>query len=119
MSIHLGDSVVYGHLWSTEEARSLLGEEARFRAWLDILATLAEAQAEVGLIPAEAAGCIRDYATEGEIDLDRIAAETRATGHSTLGLIRVLRATSSLLPPASGSTTERRSRTSPTPGPRR
>ena len=97
MSIHLGDSVVYGHLWNTEEARSLLGEEARFRAWLDILATLAEAQAEVGLVPAEAAGCIRDYATEGEIDLDRIAAETRATGHSTLGLIRVLRAT---LPPS-------------------
>ncbi len=93
MSIHLGDSVVYGHLWSTEEAQSILGEEARFRAWLDILATLAEAQAEVGLVPADAAVCIRDYASTAEIDLDRIAAETRATGHSTLGLIRVLRAT--------------------------
>ncbi len=93
MSIHLSDSVVYGHLWATEEARSILGEEARFRAWLDILATLAEAQAEVGLVPTEAAAFIRVYADETQLDLERVATETRATGHSTLGLIRVLRAT--------------------------
>ncbi len=93
MSIHLSDSVVYGHLWATEEARSILGEEARFRAWLDILATLAEAQAEVGLVPTEAAASIRVYADETQLDLERVATETRATGHSTLGLIRVLRAT--------------------------
>ena len=93
MSIHLGDSVVYGHLWATDEARALLGEEARFRAWLDILATLAEAQAEVGLVPAAAAAAIRVHAGASEIDLERIAGETRATGHSTLGLIRVLRST--------------------------
>ena len=91
MSIHLGDSVVYGHLWATDEARGILGEEARFRAWLDILATLAEAQAEVGLVPAVAAEAIRAHADGAEIDLERIAGETRATGHSTLGLIRVLR----------------------------
>ena len=93
MSIHLSDSVVYGHLWATEEARSILGEEARFGAWLDILATLAEAQAEVGLVPTEAAAFIRVYADEAQLDLERVATETRATGHSTLGLIRVLRAT--------------------------
>ena len=93
MSIHLSDSVVYGHLWATDEARDILGEEARFRAWLDILATLAEAQSEVGLVPATAAELIREHAAAEQIDLDRIALETRATGHSTLGLIRVLRAT--------------------------
>ncbi len=93
MSIHLADSVVYGHLWATDEARSVLGEEARFRAWLDILATLAEAQAEVGLVPEQAARLIRTHASEAELDLERIAVETRACGHSTLGLIRVLWAT--------------------------
>ena len=93
MSIHLADSVVYGHLWATDEVRAILGDEARFRAWLDILATLAEAQAEVGLVPESAAALIREHARTAEIDLERIAAETRATGHSTLGLIRVLRAT--------------------------
>ena len=93
MSIHLSDSVVYGHLWATDEARSVLGEEARFRAWLDILATLAEAQAEVGLVPGTAAATIRAYASDADLDLERVAEETRATGHSTLGLIRVLRET--------------------------
>ena len=93
MSIHLSDSVVYGHLWATDEIRDILGERARFRAWLDILATLAEAQAEVGLVPESAAELIREHADTEEIDLDRIAEETKATGHSTLGLIRVLRAT--------------------------
>lgn len=92
MSIHLSDSVVYGHLWATDEARGILGEEARFRAWLDILATLAEAQAEVGLVPESAAATIRSYAGQADLDLERVAEETRATGHSTLGLIRVLRA---------------------------
>ncbi|MGF1664934.1 MAG: adenylosuccinate lyase family protein [Acidimicrobiia bacterium] len=91
MSIHLADSRVYGHLWATDEARAILGEEARFGAWLDVLAMLAEAQAEVGLVPSEAAAGIRAHADLSLIDLDRVAAETRASGHSTLGLIRVLR----------------------------
>ena len=70
-----------------------MGEEARFRAWFGILATLAEAQAEVGLVPRSAAEAIREHLGSAEIDLERIAVETRATGHSTLGLIRVQRAT--------------------------
>lgn len=91
MSIHFGDSQVHGHLWATEEARSILDEEARFESWLDILATLAEAQAALDLIPSAAARSIRECARIGLIELSEVAAETRATGHSTLGLIRVLR----------------------------
>lgn len=91
MSIHLADSQVYGHLWATDEARDLLGEESRFSSWLSILATLAEAQAQLGLIPKDAASEIRALAEVGEIDMDLVAAETRECGHSTLGLIRALR----------------------------
>ena len=32
--IDLADSVVYGHLWATEETRALLGDEGRTRAWV-------------------------------------------------------------------------------------
>jgi len=92
VSMHLGDSQVYGHLWGTDEGRALLGEDARFAAWLDILATLAEAQAAVGLIPADAAAVLREHIGRLDLDLAHVAEETRATGHSTLGLIRVLRA---------------------------
>ncbi len=91
MSIHLGDSTVYRHLWATEEGRQILGERARFSSWLQILAYLAEAQAEVGLVPEDAASTIRAHLDVMEVDLDRVAAGTRATGHSTLGLIRYLR----------------------------
>jgi adenylosuccinate lyase len=90
MSAHLVDSVLYGHLWSTPELHLLLDDEGRVQSWLEILAALAEAQAEVGLIPAEAALAIRKHADVGLLDLDQMAAQTRATGHSTLGLIRCL-----------------------------
>ena len=59
MSAHLVDSAIYGHLWSTPEMRDMFIDEGRLRAWLDILATLAEAQAEVGLVPVSAAEAIR------------------------------------------------------------
>jgi len=90
MSAHLVDSVLYGHLWSTPELHLLLDDEGRVQSWLEILAALAEAQAEVGLIPAEAALAIRKHADVGLFDLDQVAAQTRATGHSTLGLIRCM-----------------------------
>lgn len=90
MSAHLVDSVLYGHLWSTTELHLLLDDEGRVQSWLEILASLAEAQAEVGLIPAEAALAIRKHADVGLLDLDQVAAQIRATGHSTLGLIRCL-----------------------------
>jgi adenylosuccinate lyase len=90
MGAHLVDSVLYGHLWSTPELHGLLDDEARVQSWLEILAALAEAQCEVGLVPPDAAHAIRRHADVGLLDLDRVAEATRATGHSTLGLIRCL-----------------------------
>jgi adenylosuccinate lyase len=81
-------SAMYDHLWSTPEVEALLGDEGRLASWLDILAALARAQGELGLIPAEAADEIARRALVENLDLDYVAAETRATEHSTLGLIR-------------------------------
>ena len=88
---HLADSGIYGHLWSTPEATALFSDEGRTRAWLHILAALAQAQADVGLVPAAAAAAIRAHADVSRLDLDLIAEQTRVTGHSTMGLIRALR----------------------------
>ncbi len=57
--IDLADSVIYGHLWATEEARALLGDEGRTRAWVEIIAALAVEQGALGLIPAAAADELR------------------------------------------------------------
>ena len=90
MGAHLVDSVLYSHLWSTPEIHRLLDDAGRVQAWLEILAAVAEAQAEVGLVPADAASAIRKHADVELLDLDKVAEQTRATGHSTLGLIRCL-----------------------------
>lgn len=90
MSSHLIDSALYGHLWGTDETRGMLSDEGRLRAWLDLLACLAQAQAEVGLVPQDAADSI-SQAVQGWLpNPEEVGRRTRETGHSTLGLIRVL-----------------------------
>lgn len=91
MAAHPMDSVVYGHLWGTAELRKLFSDAGRTQSWLDILAALADAQAELGLIPRVAAREITEKAHVELLDLEEVAARTRWTGHSTLGLIQVLR----------------------------
>ena len=83
-------SAVYAHLWGTDELQAVFGDEGRLQAWLDVLAALAQAQAELGLIPAEAAAEIAAGSRLELLDLDYLVAETRATQHSTLGLVRAV-----------------------------
>jgi adenylosuccinate lyase len=91
-ALHIIDSVVYEHLWSTPAARARFGERGRMQAWLDILAALATAQADIGLVPRAAAEEIAATADIDAFDLEEIAAGTRASGHSTVGLIRAWQA---------------------------
>jgi adenylosuccinate lyase len=81
--------MIFGHLWETGETRELFGDEGRTRIWASIYGVLAEAQGELRLIPEDAAAEIAARARE-PVDLAAVAEETRRTGHSTLGLIRVL-----------------------------
>lgn len=89
---HPADSAIFGHLWTTPEVSALFCDEGRTQTWLGILAALAEAQADVGLVPAAAAKAIRAHADVSLLDLGLVAEQTRVTGHSTMGLIRALRA---------------------------
>lgn len=81
-------SEIYSHLWGTGELRALFDDRGRIQAWLDILAALAAAQAELELIPAAAATEIVNRSRVELLDLAYVLRETRATSHSTLGLIR-------------------------------
>jgi adenylosuccinate lyase len=81
--------MIFGHLWETAETRELFGDEGRTRIWLSVYGALAEAQGELGLIPPAAAAGIAARARE-PVDLAAVEEETRRSGHSTLGLIRVL-----------------------------
>ena len=86
----VADSVVYRHLWTAPELDGLFAERERLQCWLDVLAALARAQATLGIIPAASARTITEHADAARLDLSRVAAQTRRTGHSTLGLIQEL-----------------------------
>jgi adenylosuccinate lyase len=90
VSTRVADALAYRHLWTAPELDRLFEERHRLQRWLDVLAALARAQASLGIIPAESARTITEHADAGRLDLDRIAVETRHTGHSTLGLIHEL-----------------------------
>jgi adenylosuccinate lyase len=90
MGARLTDSVAYAHLWATDETRALFDERARWQRWLDVLAALAAAQADLSVVPASSAEAIVELARVDNLDLDFLAEETRRTAHSTLGLIRAL-----------------------------
>ena len=90
MIARLTESAVHGHLWGTDELRGVFAERARLQGWLDVLVVLADAQAELGIIPPAAAEAISAGARIDALDLDLVVAETRRTSHSTLGLITAL-----------------------------
>ena len=92
MTDRIADSVLYRHLWGTDEARAVLGEEGRLAGWLEVITALARVQAEAGLIPVRAAELIAEHARADRIDLAFAAEQTRQASHSMLGLIRALQA---------------------------
>jgi adenylosuccinate lyase len=90
VATRLTESAAYAHLWSTQALADIFEERRRIATWLEVLGALAAAQADLGIIPAEATRQIHEYATVERLDLDLVAMETRRTGHSTLGLIHGL-----------------------------
>jgi len=93
MPTHISDSLIYRNSWGTAETRAIFDDEPRTRAWLEILAALAEAQAEVGLIPAEAAREVARACRELPLDaefFEEVRRGFEATNHSTLGLIQAI-----------------------------
>jgi adenylosuccinate lyase len=67
--------------------RALFTEAARFQAWLDVEAALAQAQAELGIIPEAAAREITRKAHLSYLDLDAVRAGLARTGHPLVPLV--------------------------------
>ena len=51
MAATMIDSVIYGSLWSGLGVKELFDEVGRTKAWLEIIAVLAEVEAEFEIIP--------------------------------------------------------------------
>ena len=67
--------------------RALFAEDSRYQAWLDVEAALAQAQAELGIIPRHAAEEITRKARLPLLDRQAIRTGLERTGHSLVPLI--------------------------------
>jgi 3-carboxy-cis,cis-muconate cycloisomerase len=67
--------------------QALFAEASRYQAWLDVEAALAQAQAELGIIPQQAADEITRKAYLSLLNLENIRVGLARTGHSLVPLI--------------------------------
>ncbi|REK54602.1 MAG: adenylosuccinate lyase [Thermobacillus sp.] len=92
MSSHVIDMVMLRNVFGTPEMRAVWSDENRLQKHLDVEAALALAEAELGLIPADAAKVIAEKARVELLDLQAIADEVLKAKHSLMPTIRALQA---------------------------
>ena len=84
------DSILLKHLWGTDEMCAVFCDENRVQKWFDYEAALAVSQAELSIIPIEAAEEISKKAKVTNVNLEAIAGEVRRTKHPLVPAIRAL-----------------------------
>jgi adenylosuccinate lyase len=84
---HIVDSRFFSGGYATEEARRVFCDLRRLQRWLEVEVALAECQAELGVIPAEAARELAKTARLDLFDLEAIKADRARTGHSLIPLL--------------------------------
>lgn len=89
---HITDSAFYGHRYSTTASHRIFCDRCRHQRWLDVEAALALSQAELGIIPKDAAEKIAEAARVELLDLESLRAEIRRTSHSLVAFLRVFQA---------------------------
>ncbi len=73
--------------YSRPEMASIWSPETKFRIWFEIEAHAAEAMAEIGAIPAEAAETVRQKGGAAVFDVDRIDEIERVTRHDVIAFL--------------------------------
>ena len=91
MPSHPFDFEIQSDLFSTPEMTAIFSERQRFTRWLGFEAALAEAQAELGIIPREAAQEIATKANLDCLDLEAVRKAYRQSRNSLMPLINGLR----------------------------
>jgi adenylosuccinate lyase/3-carboxy-cis,cis-muconate cycloisomerase len=87
MNVGMFESFVTGH-WFSSEAKRIWSDVATLQAWLDVEAALARAQAELGIIPADAAATIAAKADARCFDLKRLSDDIAFAQHPLVPVLR-------------------------------
>jgi adenylosuccinate lyase/3-carboxy-cis,cis-muconate cycloisomerase len=80
MTLGMFDSFITRH-WFSPGAKALWDDRATLQAWLDVEAALAGAQAQLGIVPADAARTIAAQADADRFDLDALSREIAFAQH--------------------------------------
>lgn len=67
--------------------KTLFTQDARWQSWIDVEVALAQAEAELGMIPVDAARVIAEHGQLALLDRERIAQGLLRTGHPLVPLI--------------------------------
>ena len=88
MTVSVFDMVTLQHLWSTPELREIFSENSRLQAQLDFEVALAQAQAELGIIPESAAQDIVKHCNMTDVDTGVIAEHIRQIKHPLVPVLK-------------------------------
>ena len=91
MPLHVFDSALYGNDFGSPEIKAIWEERAIVQDWIDFEVVLAEVQAELGMIPAEAAREIKSKGTVDQVKLARVAEIYGKTMLSSVAMIRAFK----------------------------
>src|SRR5688572_31454405 len=92
MSSGVFDDALIRHLFSTDELRAIFSDRNRVQKWYDFEAALALEQAELGIVPREAAQEIARNAKVENVDIEAIAAEIRRIKHPLVPALKAVEA---------------------------
>ncbi len=84
------DWTIYRHMFSAEPMERIFGELGTIERWVEVEKAIARAQAEVGIMPADAAAAIDSRLCAEDLDLERLRKDTHDVGRPIAGLIRQL-----------------------------
>lgn len=90
MPSHITESRIYGGAYSSPEFAAIFSDSNQVQKWLDVEAALAATQAQMGIIPHEAAREIARVAKVELFDLEGLGRESVETGHILIPTIRAL-----------------------------
>lgn len=90
MTVNPADSEIFGTLYGTDEMRRVFSDRSFVQRMLDVEAALARTQAQLGIIPADAADAIGRAASVDRIDFGELAASARLVGYPVAGLAKAL-----------------------------
>ena len=87
MAASIIDSTIFQGIFSSDAMRQVWSDDNRPAKYIDVERALAKVQAQLGLIPQEAADEIISHCALDQIDMDRLRQQTERIGYPILGVV--------------------------------